>query len=230
MEHLPIYISIVFIITVLATLALLYKAANYAKTVIIITLLWIVLQSAISLLGFYMITTGTPPRFALLLMPPVVFISMLFLTKRSRNTFDSFDTKTLTVLHMVRIPVELTLYWLFLYKAIPEIMTFEGRNFDVFCGLTAPLVYYFGYIKNKLTWKVIMVWNIICLLLLANIAVIAVLSAPFSFEKFGFNQPNIALFYFPYTLLPCFVVPAVLFAHLVSIKKLTKNQSPQLKN
>jgi hypothetical protein len=222
MEHLPIYISIVFVLTTLLTVALLYKAANYSKPVIIAVMLWLALQAVVSLSGFYTVTNVSPPRFALLLMPPVVFIIALFFTKKGKLATDGFDVKTLTLLHIVRIPVELTLYWLYLHKAVPGIITFEGRNFDILCGLTAPLIYYFGYIKNALSKKIIIAWNIACLLLLANVVITAVLSAPFPFQKFGFDQPNIALFYFPFIWLPCFIVPAVLFAHLATLRRLIK--------
>jgi len=222
METLPIYISIVFVLTALLTVLLLYKAGANSKPLIVIALLWLSLQAVAGLMGFYTVTKGTPPRFALLLVPPVVFVTMLFLTKKGRAFIDGFDVKTLTLLHVVRIPVELTLYWLFLHKAVPQIMTFEGRNFDILCGLTAPVIYYFGYVKNVFGRKVLLGWNIICLLLLANIVVTAVLSAPFPSQKLGFDQPNIAMLYFPFVWLPCFVVPAVLFAHLVSIRRLMK--------
>ncbi|SHM80517.1 hypothetical protein [Mucilaginibacter sp. OK098] len=222
MEHLPIYISIVFMLTTLLAIGLLYKAANHSKFVLIAAILWLALQAIVGLSGFYTVTNVIPPRFPLLLMPPVVFIAALFIIKKGRLFMDGFDVKTLTLLHIVRIPVELTLYLLFLHKLVPGIITFEGRNFDILCGLTAPIVYYFGYIKNVLNKKIIIGWNIICLLFLANVVITAVLSAPFPFQKFGFDQPNIALFYFPFIWLPCFIVPAVLFAHLVSLRKLIK--------
>ncbi len=222
MEQLPIYIIIIFILTTLLTLLLLFKAGHYSKPLIILSIFWLAIQAAISLTGFYTVTKAMPPRFGLLLIPPVAFIALLFLVKKGRAFINSFDLKLLTLLHIVRIPVELTLYWLFLYKAVPQVMTFEGRNFDILCGLTAPLVYYFGYVKNVLGNKVIIAWNVICLLLLINIVVTALLSAPFPFQKFGFGQPNIALFYFPFIWLPCFVVPAVLFAHLTAIRQSIK--------
>lgn len=224
MEHLPVYIPGVFTATTLLTAMLLYKAVKYSRPLILITLLWLAIQAVISLLGFYIVSSGTPPRFALLLMPPVLIIIILFLTKSGRQFVDGFDAKALILIHMVRVPVELTLYWLFIHKAVPEVMTFEGRNFDILCGLTAPLIYYFGYVKNVLNRNVMLAWNIICLLLLANIIVTAVLSAPFQFQKLGFEQPNVALFYFPFIWLPCFVVPAVLFAHIANIRKLINNK------
>jgi hypothetical protein len=222
MEHLPIYISTVFVLTTFLTAALLYKSTNYSKPVIVAAILWLALQAIVSLTGFYTVTTGTPPRFGLLLIPPVIFIIILFLTRKGKSAIDGFNAKTLTLLHIVRIPVELTLYWLFLYKAVPGVITFEGRNFDILCGLTAPFIYYFGYIKNVLGKNALIAWNIACLLLLANVVITTVLSAPLPFQKFGFDQPNIALFYFPFTWLPCFIVPVVLFAHLVTLRRLIK--------
>ncbi|TAH22438.1 MAG: hypothetical protein EAZ08_00730 [Cytophagales bacterium] len=46
--------------------------------------------------------------------------------------------KNLIYLNIVRIPVEIILFWLFVNKAIPELMTFEGRNLDIIAGITAP--------------------------------------------------------------------------------------------
>lgn len=228
MEHLPHYIGIVFIITTIITLWLLYRAAHYSKIVIVISLLWLAVQATISLTGFYTVTTGAPPRFMLLLMPPTIFIILFFLIKKGRDVIDSFDVKTLTLLHIVRIPVELTLFGLYLHKVIPEVMTFEGRNFDILCGLSAPFVYYFGYIKNILSQKILIAWNVICLLLLANIVVTAVLSGPFVFQQFAFNRSDFALLYFPFVWLPGYVVPVVLFTHLTAIRQLMKRNKPVL--
>jgi hypothetical protein len=36
----------------------------------------------------------------------------------------------------------------------------------------------------------------------------------------AFDQPNIAILYFPFVWLPSVVVPGVLLAHLVSLRKL----------
>jgi hypothetical protein len=202
------------------TVWLIYNAADFSKPLAIIILLWLALQAVVSLSGFYTVTNVLPPRFALLLLPPVVVIVSLFFFKKGRDFIDGFRMETLTLLQMVRIPVELTLYWLFLHKTVPELMTFTGRNFDILCGLTAPVVYYFAFVQKLFGRTTLMAWNIVCLLPLANIVRLAVLSAPFPFQQFAFNQPSIALFYFPFVWLPCCIVPIVLLAHLVSIRKL----------
>ncbi|HEY2582421.1 MAG TPA: hypothetical protein VGI43_11475 [Mucilaginibacter sp.] len=220
MEQLPNYIGIVFILTAILTILLFYKAANNSKPVIIVILSWLTLQSVISLSGFYTITTATPPRFPLLVMPPMLLIVLLFFTKRGKQFIDGLDIKILTLLHVIRVPVEITLFWLFSHKAVPVEMTFEGRNFDILCGITAPFVYYFGYVKGVLNKTTIIAWNIACVLLLANTVVTAVLSAPSPFQRFGFDQPNIALFHFPFVWLPSCLVPIVFLANLAAIRKL----------
>jgi hypothetical protein len=223
MNHLPIYISVVFIMTTLLTATLLYNASTSFKSLIIIITLWLSLQAAISLSGFYFLTTGTPPRFALSIVPPLILIISLVFTKAGKSFVEGLKSPALTLIHIVRIPVELTLYWLFLHQAVPEIMTFDGRNFDILCGITAPFIYYWGHVKNVLSRSVLLAWNIICLLLLINIVSTAILSAPFDFQKFAFDQPNIALVHFPFIWLPSFIVPVVLFAHIINIRRLMKN-------
>ena len=96
----------------------------------------------------------------------------------------------------------------------------EGRNFDIISGITAPLIYYYGFVKKRLNKNILIAWNLLCLALLLNIVINAVLSAPFPFQQFAFNQPNIAVFYFPYVWLPGCIVPLVLLSHLVAIKQL----------
>lgn len=223
MENLPSYISIVFELTTLLTIFFFYEASNKSKATLIVLLAWIMLQALISNTGFYTRTDTLPPRFLLLVFPPLLTIVLLFTFLKGRIFINHLDVKLLTLLHVVRVPVELVLYWLFIYKQVPGLMTFEGRNFDILAGLSAPLIYYFGYVKQKISQKVILLWNIFCLGMLLNIVVNAVLSTPAPFQQFAFDQPNVAILYFPFVWLPGCIVPLVLFSHLVVIKKILKS-------
>jgi len=222
MEQLPIYTDVVFGLTTLLTVALFYKANHGSKVTLIILLTWMSLQVILGLTGFYRIKTAFPPRFLFMVVPPMIFIICLFVTPIGRRFLDNLSPKHLTLLHVVRIPVEMVLFWLYIYKTVPVLMTFEGRNFDILSGLTAPFIYYFGFIKKQLNRTILLIWNFVCLGLLINIVVTAVLSAPLPFQKLAFEQPNIAVLYFPYNWLPSCVVPLVLLSHLASIRKLLK--------
>src|SRR5215213_4715699 len=203
MENLPVYISLFFGLITLLAVILFYKATQNSKLVLAIIIAWILVQGIIASTGFYTITNSIPPRFLLLVAPPLFLIAFLFITKNGRQFIDSLDIKTLTLLHTLRIAVEIVLLFLFLHKTIPQVMTFEGRNFDIISGLSAPIIYYFGFIRKSLNEKIIIGWNFLCLVLLINIVVTAILSAPFPFQKLAFDQPNVAILYFPFIWLPC---------------------------
>lgn len=229
LNNLPIFIAILFGLTTAVTLLLFYWVLSNSgitskKLALILIGLtdWLILQAIFTYVELYSsnIKSMPPPIMLLGIAPAILTIIILFTTKKGRAFIDSLSLAKITYLHIVRIPVEICLYWLFIYKTIPQIMTFEGRNLDIISGITAPLVAYFGIVKGKWSKQILLLWNFICLGLLANIVITALLSAPFPFQKLAFEQPNIAIFYFPFSWLPTFVVPMVLFAHLVSIRKL----------
>jgi hypothetical protein len=220
MEQVPTYLKLFFIgITILAFWQL-YRCTKSSKQSLWLVSIWLLLQTVLGVSGFYLITTGAPPRFALCLLPPMAFILMLFLTPKGRQWIDSLDLQQLILLHAIRIPVELGLYGLYLNHAIPKLMTFEGINFDVLSGLSAPLIFYFAFIRKTIGRNALLAWNFICLGLLINIVGHAIAAAPFDFQSIAFDQPNRAIFYFPFVWLPAFVVPAVLLAHLAAIRQL----------
>jgi len=222
MLPLPIFIPIVFILTTFLTVAFFYKASHNSKSTLLILLAWLLIQGLVGASGFYKNTNTFPPRFLLLGLPPMMMMIGLFLTQKGRRYIDSLNAGTLTILHINRILVELVLYWLFIQKAVPQLMTFEGRNFDILSGLTAPIIYYFGFVNKKMNKSVIIIWSIICIGLLINIVVNAVLSIPFPFQMFAFDQPNIAVLYFPFVWLPCCIVPLALFSHLATIRQMLR--------
>lgn len=220
METLPLSVSILFGGTTLLTIFLFYRATRNSTAAILLIMLWLIAQSIVSMSGFYTYTDSLPPRFLFLIVPPMLLILLMFITNSGKRYIDKLDIKALTLLHSIRVPVEIVLYFLAVNKAIPEIMTFEGRNLDILSGITAPVIYYFGFVNKRINKTILLLWNFACLALLVNIVTTAILCAPTPFQQFAFEQPNIAILYFPFVWLPCCVVPLVLFAHLVTIRKL----------
>lgn len=218
----PEYVTWVFIFTTILTALLLLIAARKGWPAGKITVLIAVILGVSALLAvkeFFLVTNVFPPRLMFVVAPSLLIVIGLFIFPQGRKFIDKLSPAALTLVHVVRIPVEIVLYWLSLAKAIPQLMTFEGRNFDILAGLTAPIIAYL--MSNKKAGKsMLIVWNIIGIGLLMNIVIIAVLSAPFPFQQFAFDQPNVAVLYFPFVWLPCFIVPAVLFAHLATLRHL----------
>lgn len=224
MQNLPLYVYLVFGLTVLLAVRLFLKATRYSKSFLMLLIVWIIIQSLLGIAGFYNNPDTMTARFPLLLLPPLLFILSRFVTKKGREFLDNLDLPILTIFHVIRIPVEIVLFWLFIYKYIPEAMTFHGRNLDIFSGVTAPVVYYFGFVKKKISKTIILIWNFICLTLLINVVSNAALSLPAHFQKFGFEQPNIAIGFFPFVLLPACLVPLVLLSTLAAIRLLLRQR------
>jgi hypothetical protein len=230
MENLPGYVSITFVLTTFLTVGFLFYAIRQtvfktktAKILIFLVPVWLIFQAVLALSEFYLPTDSLPPRlFSVAILPALLLFFLLFVFER--NVFVSrISLKTLTLLHIVRIPVEIVLLWLYQSGQVPRLMTFEGRNFDVLSGLTAPVVFWLAFSNGKTNRAVLIVWNIFALLLLINIVINAVLSIPSQLQKFAFDQPNIAVLHFPFIWLPAVVVPIVLFSHLASLWQLATN-------
>ncbi len=236
LQNLSIYIIIAFLATVLLTLLLAYftiknadlqETRNKANFILIGMIAWIALQTILTINNVYNSNLNAlPPKIFVFGVFPMIFLMIsLFLTTKGRLFIDSLPLKNLTYISVVRIPVEIVLYFLFVERFIPEIMTFEGQNFDVLAGISALFVVYFGFKENIPNKKLLLIWNFISFGLLMNIVITAILSAPSPFQKFGLEQPNIGILHFPVSLLPTFIVPVVMFSHLVAFRKLLKSQN-----
>lgn len=234
-ENLPIYIPLVFTFAVGVELLIFYwiiKNSNEAKIsaranwILIGISLWLLIQGFMSINGLYYSNPNSiPPQILLFgIFPNIILIAMLFLTQKGRNFIDSLSIEKITYLNLIRIPIEFILLWLFINKVIPQSMTFEGLNYDLIMGITAPLIIYFGFRKGKIGKRSILIWNIVGIVLLFNVVIIGLLSAPFPLQKFAFEQPNIGLLYFPFSWLPIFIVPVVILGHLISIRQLIKGK------
>jgi hypothetical protein len=229
-EGLPDYVAWLFILTTIITALIFVSAArkgNSRRSAVIVGSIfafWLLSQAYVSWTGFYLDTQSLPPKMIFLVGPPLLLMLLLFLTKSGRKFIDSLSLPILTHLHVVRLFVEIGLYLLFIYKFVPELMTFEGRNFDIVAGVTAPIVAYLAFVTRKIGRGGLLAWNVICLLLVLNIVINGILAAPTPFQQFGFEQPNTGVLYFPFTWLPGFIVPVVIFSHLVAIRRLLREK------
>ena len=219
---LPTYISFIFGLTTVISIVW-FAAAAKSRTFILLLVCWTVLQSILGLKGIFLDTEALPPRMMLLgVLPALVAIVITFLSTKGKTFIDGINLKTLTYFNTIRIPVEIVLLLLYQNKLVPINITFEGTNFDLFSGVTASLVAYLAFRTPTTNKKLLLGWNIICLVLLLNVVITAILAIPSPFQKIALDQPNIGVLYFPFNLLPAVVVPLVLFGHLVSIRQLTK--------
>lgn len=236
MESTSLLISVLFIGTVIFTVLFLYHAIKRSRDIkmslranqfIIVIICWLVIQAIFGYYGIYYDNLKSiPPKIMLYGIFPALLIIITFFTFRLGRTFiNGLPLRYLTLIHIIRVPIEVVLFLLSLKGVIPSVMTFDGLNFDILSGITAPVMAYFGVRGKRYRRKILLVWNIVCLALLLTVVIIAIISIPGPFQKIAFDHPNTAILYFPYCWLPTFIVPVVLFSHLVSIRKCLKNKN-----
>ena len=228
----PAYVSIVFAVTTVVTVGFLFRAlqepgvaGSAVKVVYFAVPLWLVLQGWLAMAGFYQVTDTVPPRLILFGILPALLLIVGLLAFAREGLIERVPLRTLTLLHIVRIPVEIVLYWLFVAGMVPRMMTFEGSNFDIASGVLAFIVGVAAFSRGKVNRPLLIVFNIVGLLLLANIVSIAALSLPSPMQQLNFDAPNRGVLLFPYIWLPTIVVPIVLFAHLAALWQLVTKRT-----
>lgn len=224
LQGLPIHLTLLFGFTTLLTVSLFFIALKISSrpihsAVYPIMLIWIVIQAILGWQGFYRNYEAWPPHFLVAVIPPNLVT--VYLLIRHQRLLCALPLRLLTFLHIVRIPVEIILFGLCEANYIPRQMTYEGRNFDILAGMTGPFMAIVAF-RGGINKRLLLIWNLIALALLINIVANAILSAPFPFQQFAFEQPNVAVFYFPFIWLPAVIVPIVLFSHVTSIVHLLK--------
>lgn len=220
LSQLPPYLTIVFILITIATILWFYSATR-SKIFLFVILGWTVLQSLLGITGVYQNTAMMPPPLLVFgFLPAILAIIFTLSTPGGKIFINTINLKTITYAHTIRIPVELILAALYYQGVMSVFITYKGTNFDLFSGMTAPIVAYVAFRKSVINKKLLLGWNIVCLILLLNVVITATLCIPSPIQQLAFDQPNIAVLHFPFNLLPTVVVPLVLFGHLVALRKL----------
>jgi hypothetical protein len=222
LDSLPPAVFWVFGLTTLATVVI-YLAAVRARhgrvgltAAVLVFLLGV--HGWLGAAGFYLVET-IPPRFPLAPLPSTLILLALMAATRF-GAMSPGVMRLLVVVSVVRVPVEVVLWSLSRHGFVPELRTFEGRNFDILSGLSAPLVAWLAFRGGAINRPVLIAWHLVALALLLNIVTIAILSLETPFQRLAFNQPNRGVLYFPFIWLPAVVVPVVFVSHVESLWRL----------
>jgi hypothetical protein len=179
---------------------------------------WLLLSAALAYTGFLAEFSTVPPRMLVIILPPLIVILLLTFSSGFKRVLSYTPPHWLFYLQGFRMVVELLLWRLFAVGLLPFQMTFEGWNFDVLVGLTGPMIGWLAARKRLPRWAAIG-WNVAGLLLLVNIVVIALLSAPTPFQVFKYEPANIVIAQFPIVWLPGFLVPLAYSLHFFSLRQ-----------
>ena len=183
---------------------------------------YLLLVGILALDRFFADFSGRPPHIFFAIVPG--FLGMLFLAFHplTLRWIREIPQRWLIGLQSFRILIEIELFYLYRDGLLPRIMTFEGRNFDILVGLSAPFVAWYVHREHKADRgcpRFVAAWNVFGLLLLTNVVVHGILSMPTAFQVFTDPPGNIGMAYFPWIWIPTFVVPLAYLLHILSLRR-----------
>jgi len=170
-----------------------------------------------------------PLNFMPVLVLPLVTALILTFSGSFTEILKNIPAQNLIRIQTFRVFVEIILWMLVIDRALPIQMSFEGRNFDVLAGLSAPIIAWLAS-TNKISKTGLIIWNIACLGLLTNIVTIAILSTPTPIRVFMNEPANTIVANFPASWLPGLLVPLAYTLHFFSLRQLlstSANPIPQ---
>jgi hypothetical protein len=195
------------------------RKKQISNVIIITFLVWGLFVSLWSYSGKMGDFSFFPFNFMPVIVIPLVITILLMFSKTLADILSHIPPANLIRLQSFRFFVEILLWLSFIADALPIQMTFEGRNFDVLTGITAPAVAWFAA-QHKVSRPILILWNLACLALLINIVGVAILSTPSPWRIFMNEPANTIVADFPISWLPGFLVPLAYILHFLSLKQL----------
>jgi hypothetical protein len=221
---------VLFVLAILCSFSLLLRLFRTERRTLLLTILllmlWMIATGALALSGFFADFTSLPPHllFALLL-PAVAFAIFSFTSASLPEALRRTPIYWLIAFQTFRVVVEIILFRGYKAGVVPMQMTFDGRNYDILIGLTAPLAAWAATRLDKRRAGFVVLWNVAGLASVINIATVAVLSMPTPLRHFMNDPPNTLLTHFPFIYLPAVLVPAAYIAHVLSIRQVLQEPS-----
>jgi hypothetical protein len=198
-----------------AIVALVHRAGGPSVRVALGLAAYLAAMYAVAASG--VLADAVPPKPLLLLVPATACALWFALRSRAGQALvDHAPLAALVGLQAFRLPLELLMHGWSREGALPVQMTLAGMNFDIATGVTALLVAPFAANNHRL----VRVWNILGLGLLANIVTIALLSLPGPLRAFANDPPNVLVMRAPYVWLPVFFVMTALAGHILVFRAL----------
>ena len=159
-----------------------------------------------------------PPPFLLLLLLTLALGVLVGRSRLGERLALGLPLWALVGFQAFRLPLELVLHRAAQDGALPIEMSYAGYNFDILSGISALLVAA-ALLSGRAGPRIVLVWNIASVLLLANIVIIAVLATP-GFHAFGPAHLNTLVAQPPFVLLPTILVQAALLGHVLVFRRL----------
>ncbi|TQF12743.1 hypothetical protein FJV41_27355 [Myxococcus llanfairpwllgwyngyllgogerychwyrndrobwllllantysiliogogogochensis] len=165
-----------------------------------------------------------PPTVFGVILPATVLTLVLAGSRFGERLVLGLSLEALVGFQVFRVAVEVALWALHREGIVPVEMTFEGLNFDILTGLTAPVMAWLIH-RGRAPRALVGAWNTAGLVLLLTIVAIAVLASPPFARVFEATPRNTVITTAPFIWLPVVLVQAALFGHLLVFRWLRRHRA-----
>lgn len=202
---------IVFLLTSLILIAVVYILINgnkvsSVKCVIAVTVIILVWITYTGLISENLFNSDHKWKTVFLILPLFMLVIYALISRAVFNVIKLIPPEYLIYIQSYRIFTELYFWLMYMNDLVSPRITINGLNYDMFIGLSAPIVGYYTLAQNKWPHLVAVFWNIAGILLVINIMLLS------------FSSANNILFKFPHILVIGFIVPFGLIVNLMSLK------------
>jgi hypothetical protein len=160
-----------------------------------------------------------PPPLMVAVVVPVALALVTALSGIGGRIAAANSFAAIIAVQSFRLPLELVMHRAATTGLMPVQMSYSGWNFDIVTGIFAIPVAFLAS-RSQPPRALITAWNVVGTLLLINIIAIAVASTP-TFAAFGPDRLNTWVADAPYVFLPTVLVPAAVFGHALTWRKLS---------
>jgi hypothetical protein len=180
---------------------------------------WVVAAATLGLSGSLAGATLRPPATVYVIVPTIAIVAFLARSRAGAAIASSIPIAILMGAESFRVIVEIFLERLWHAGQLPRMLTFHGANFDIFIGISAPVVAAL-YARNAIDARAALIWNVVGIASLANVVARNVLTSP-AVHLLSAEVPNVAIGSFPYSFIPTLIVPLALLSHVLAIRSLS---------
>jgi len=216
----PIGIAALAVVVALCVIALLARAGVSPIGAGLLIAAMMIVEIVLAARGVLATWDRVPPPAMPVIVGAVLVAIVTAFSSIGARAADRLSFAMLVGYQSFRLPLELVMHRAASSGLMPEQMSFSGWNFDIVTGTLAIPVALLAA-RGRSSRGLIVAWNLIGTLLLVNIVTIAVASLPM-FAAFGPDRLNTWIADPPYIWLPGVLVPAALFGHLVTWRKLAR--------
>ncbi len=167
---------------------------------------------------------GVPGLGLSVALPVAALVGAFFAVPALRDTMLAIPLPALVAVNAIRI---LGVFFVILYAAgeLPAPFAPSAGWGDIFVGATALPVAWAMLRFGARVWPVALVWNTIGIADLINAVALGALSAPSPFQVFVGPPTSALMTTLPWLLVPGFLVPSLMFIHLVIFYRLAKAEA-----